>query len=89
MCLLVILPGFVSNHVPLLTRYIHSRREHLIVTCVGRVFHTYGGAKLGLLSVSKIHPDDITCMSAGKKIFFLKSLKNGQVLATCSLLCHF
>jgi U3 small nucleolar RNA-associated protein 21 len=57
--------GYVSNHIPLVTRYIHSRREHLVVTCVGRVFHTYGCAKLGLLSVSKIHPEEITAITAG------------------------
>lgn len=59
--------GLVSNDVPLVTRFIHRRREHLIVTCVGRVFHTYGAAKLGLLSVSKIHPEDITCLTAGNQ----------------------
>ena len=58
--------GYVANHVPLVTRYIHSRREHLVVTSVGRVFHTYGCAKLSLLSVSKIHPEDITAITAGK-----------------------
>lgn len=58
--------GYVSNHVPLVTRYIHRRKEHLIVTVVGRVFHTYGGAKLGLLSRSQIHPEDITAVTAGR-----------------------
>jgi U3 small nucleolar RNA-associated protein 21 len=38
----------------------------LLVTCVGRSFHTYGGSKLGLLSVSKIHPEDITTLAAGQ-----------------------
>ena len=56
--------GYVANHVPSVTRYIHSRREHLVVTAVGRVFHTYGCAKLGLLSVSKIHPEEIACLAA-------------------------
>ena len=60
--------GVVANHVPLVTRYIHRRKEHLVVTSVGRVFHTYGCSKLGLLSVSKIHPEDITCLAAGKGI---------------------
>ena len=36
------------------------------MTSVGRVFHTYGANKLGLLSVSKIHPEDITALAAGK-----------------------
>ncbi len=65
--------GYVSNHVPLVTRYIRRRREHLVVTCVGRVFHTYGCAKLGLLSVSKEHPEDITCVAADAYLVFAAS----------------
>lgn len=56
--------GYVSNSVPLVSRYVRRRRENLIVTCVGRSFHTYGGLKLGLLSVSKIHPEDIRTLAA-------------------------
>lgn len=68
--------GYVSNHVPLVTRYIYSRKEHLIVTCVGRVFHTYGGNKLGLLSVSKIHPEEITAMTADAYLVFVAAGKD-------------
>ena len=32
--------GYVSNHIPLQCRFVHRRRENLIVTCVGRAFHT-------------------------------------------------
>ena len=56
--------GYVSNHVPLVTRYITRRKEHLIITVAGKTFHTYGSSKLGLLSVSKIHPTDITAVTA-------------------------
>lgn len=56
--------GYVSNHIPLQVRYIKSRKENLIVTCVGKAFHTYGISHFGLLSVSGLHPSDITCMSA-------------------------
>lgn len=55
--------GYVSNHVPLRVRYIKSRKENLIVTCVGKSFHTYGISHFGLLSVSGPHPDDISCMT--------------------------
>ena len=58
--------GYVSNPVPLVSRYVRRRRENLLVTCVGRSFHTYGGSKLGLLSVSKIHPEDIQTLAGGK-----------------------
>ena len=61
--------GFVSNHVPLVARYIQKRRENLIATSVGKSFHTYGGAKLGLLTVSGIHPEDISTLAGG--VFFI------------------
>ncbi|KAI4498395.1 hypothetical protein M0802_006574 [Mischocyttarus mexicanus] len=56
--------GYVSNHIPLITRYIQRRKENLIVTCVGKEFHTYGCAHFTLLSVSGTHPEDISCLSA-------------------------
>jgi len=56
--------GYVSNHVPLVSRYVRKRQENLIATSVGKSFHTYGGSKLGLLSVSGIHPEDITTLAA-------------------------
>ena len=58
--------GFVCDGVPLVCRYVQRRKETLIVTSVGRSFHTYGGNKLGLLSVSKIHPHPISVLAAGK-----------------------
>jgi hypothetical protein len=33
--------GFVSNRVPCVIRYIHSRRQNFIVTCNGKAFNTY------------------------------------------------
>ncbi|KZC03983.1 PREDICTED: WD repeat-containing protein 36 [Dufourea novaeangliae] len=56
--------GYVSNHIPLVTRYIDRRKENLIVTCVGNAFHTYGCAHFTLLSVSGTHPGEITCLAA-------------------------
>ena len=63
--------GYVSNHVPHVTRYITRRKEHLIITVTGKTFHTYGSAKLGLLSVSKIHPEDITAIAADSFLVFV------------------
>lgn len=56
--------GYVSNHIPLQVRYIKSRKENLITTCVGKSFHTYGISHFTLLSVSGLHPEDITCMTS-------------------------
>lgn len=55
--------GYVSNHVPLQVRYIKSRKENLIVTCIGKSFHTYGISHFGLLSVSGLHHGNITAMT--------------------------
>lgn len=55
--------GYVSNHIPLQVRYIKRRKENLIVTCVGKSFHTYGISHFSLLSVSDLHPDNITCIA--------------------------
>lgn len=60
--------GYVSNHIPLVSRYIQKRRENLIATSVGKSFHTYGGAKLALLTVSGIHPEDISTLAGGKNL---------------------
>lgn len=56
--------GYVSNHIPLQVRYIKSRKENLIVTCVGKSFHTYGISHFGLLSVGSLHHSDITCITS-------------------------
>ncbi|XP_056632205.1 WD repeat-containing protein 36 [Diorhabda sublineata] len=56
--------GYVSNHIPLQVRYIKSRKENLIVTCVGKSFHTYGISHFGLLSVSGLHHGNINCMTS-------------------------
>uniref|UniRef100_A0A6M2DGU2 Putative u3 small nucleolar rna-associated protein 21 n=1 Tax=Xenopsylla cheopis TaxID=163159 RepID=A0A6M2DGU2_XENCH len=56
--------GYVSDDKPLIVRYIKRRKEHLVITCVGRSFHTYGCSHFTLLSTSGLHPADITCMSA-------------------------
>ncbi|PSN35551.1 WD repeat-containing protein 36 [Blattella germanica] len=56
--------GYVSNHIPLALRYIRCRKENLVVTCVGRGFHTYSCSRFALLSVSGLHSGDITCIAA-------------------------
>jgi len=67
--------GYVANHIPLVTRYITRRKEHLIVTVTGRTFHTYGSNKLGLLSVSKLHPENITAITADSFLVFVAAGK--------------
>ena len=62
--------GYVSNQIPLVTRYVTSRKEHLIIPVTGKTFHTYGSSKLGLLSVSKIHPCEISAVTADTFLVF-------------------
>jgi len=62
--------GYVSNHIPCVTRYIKNRKEHLIVTVTGKAFHTYGSNKLGILSVSKLHPEEITALASDSYLVF-------------------
>lgn len=68
--------GYVSNHIPLVTRYILKRKEHLVVTCVGRAFHTYGCKHFTLLSVSGLHPDNITCLATDTFHVYTASANN-------------
>ncbi|EZA48352.1 WD repeat-containing protein 36 [Ooceraea biroi] len=68
--------GYVSNHIPLVTRYILRRKEHFIVTCVGKEFHTYGCSHFTLLSVSGMHPDDITCLATDTFHVYTASANN-------------
>jgi len=68
--------GYVSNSVPCVARYVVRRQEHLIVTVAGRTFLTWGSNKLGLLSVSKVHPEDITALAADSYLVFVAAGKN-------------
>lgn len=71
--------GLVSNHVPLVVRYIHRRQEHLIITCVGRSFHTYSSRHLKLLSVSERHDGEIAVLAADRN--YVYTAVAGQVRA--------
>ncbi|XP_054708031.1 WD repeat-containing protein 36-like [Uloborus diversus] len=62
--------GYVSNDVPLSLRYILRRNENLVVTAVGKSFHTYGCSKLNLLSVSGQHPEEISCLTSDAYLVF-------------------
>ncbi|KAH8273098.1 hypothetical protein KR018_000653 [Drosophila ironensis] len=55
--------GYVSNHVPAVTRYVQRRRDTLLVTCIGRSFQVYTASHLRLLHVSGLHPDEITALA--------------------------
>lgn len=55
--------GYVSTHVPFVSRFIKRRGETLLCTSVGKWFHTYGCNNFRLLSVSGEHPGPITCMT--------------------------
>ncbi|XP_050439383.1 WD repeat-containing protein 36 [Adelges cooleyi] len=73
--------GYVSNDVPLVTRYIQMRRENLVVTCVGRAFHTYSTDRFQLLSVSPQHDSDIRCIAADSYMIYTACNGNDNVYA--------
>ncbi|XP_076347675.1 WD repeat-containing protein 36 [Tachypleus tridentatus] len=62
--------GFVSNHVPLVLRYINRRKENLAITVIGKSFNTYSCGKLALLSTSNPHPEEIKCITADAYLVF-------------------
>ncbi|KAJ6640230.1 WD repeat-containing protein 36 [Pseudolycoriella hygida] len=68
--------GFVTNHVPACIRYIRRRKENVIVTCIGRLFHTYSCNHFRLVCVSGIHPEDITCIASDNYCVYAASAKN-------------
>jgi len=68
--------GYVSNSVTCAVRYVTRRQEHLIVTVAGRSFLTWGSNKLGLLSVSKVHPEDISALAADTYLVYVAAGAN-------------
>ncbi|XP_059477355.1 WD repeat-containing protein 36 [Neocloeon triangulifer] len=71
--------GFVSNHIPLEIRYIERRKENLVLTCVGRHFHTYGSFHFTLINTSGEHPEEITAMAADK--YYVYTAAGNKVMA--------
>lgn len=72
--------GFVSNHIPLVTRYHKRHKDNYVITCVGQAFHVYNISKLGIVAVSDSHPEDISAVAvdfqnvftaAGKEVFIV------------------
>lgn len=68
--------GYVCNHVPFILRYINRRKEHLVITSIGRCFHTYGGTKLDLLTASQAHDDEISCIAGDSRLVYTASGKS-------------
>lgn len=81
--------GFVSNEVPMCTRYNKSNDSNYVITCVGRAFHVYNAEKLGIKSISDTLPEPIRCLkvdadyiyaAAGNKIYaFMQGRKIKRV----------
>ncbi|KAH8385586.1 hypothetical protein KR200_001874 [Drosophila serrata] len=58
--------GYVSNHVPAVTRYVQRRRDTLLITCIGRSFQVYTASHFRLIHVSGLHPDEITALATDR-----------------------
>ncbi|OQR77968.1 WD repeat-containing protein 36-like, partial [Tropilaelaps mercedesae] len=59
--------GLVCNSVPFAITFQKKRREYLIFTAVGRHFHSYGGTRLNLLSVSPVHNEQLTALACDSR----------------------
>jgi hypothetical protein len=77
--------GLVSNDVPLVVRYVERRKESVIVTCVGRHFHTYAAGHFTLLNVSGGHERDITALAADKYLVYTAA---GEQVRTVPMQFH-
>ncbi|XP_070507547.1 WD repeat-containing protein 36 [Chironomus tepperi] len=62
--------GYVSNQVPATVRYVTGRKENLVTTCVGKSFITISCTHFRLLTVSGLHPDEITCLASDKFLIY-------------------
>ncbi|KAK3090298.1 hypothetical protein FSP39_010724 [Pinctada imbricata] len=62
--------GFVSDHVPLSLRHHKKHKENYVITCVGKSFHTYNCSRLGIVSVSDSHPENISCLATDANLVF-------------------
>ncbi|CAC5374475.1 UTP21 [Mytilus coruscus] len=62
--------GYVSNHIPLQVRHHRKHKENYVITCVGKSFHTYNCSKLGIVSISNTHQDDISCLAVDANLVF-------------------
>lgn len=80
--------GYVTNHVSASVRYIRGRKENVVVTCIGRLFHTYGCNHFRLICVSGVHPDDITCITSDHYAVYTASAKNIYAWRSGSVIKH-
>lgn len=55
--------AYISNHIPLVVRYIPRRRDNILVTSVDKSVYSCGITHLKLLAVSDLHEEDITCIA--------------------------
>ncbi|EEC05019.1 WD-repeat protein, putative [Ixodes scapularis] len=63
--------GYVCNHVPFILRYIQRRKEHLVITSIGRSFHTYGVNDVTVVvSICSVHEDEITCIAGDARLVY-------------------
>lgn len=65
--------GYVTNQIPASVRYFRNRQENIIITCIGRAFHTYSSSHFRLICVSGLHPEDISCLSSDSRYVYTAS----------------
>jgi U3 small nucleolar RNA-associated protein 21 len=62
--------GYVSNQIPATVRYVAGRKEHCVSTCVGKSFQTFSCSHFRLLTVSGLHPEEISCLASDQYLIY-------------------
>lgn len=65
--------GYVSNEVPAVVRYVAGRKENCVSTCVGKSFQSFSCSHFRLLTVSGLHPEEISCLAGDKYLIYSAS----------------
>lgn len=65
--------GYVSNQVSASVRYFRNRQENIIITCIGRAFHTYSSSHFRLICVSGLHPEEISYLTSDSRFVYTAS----------------
>lgn len=67
--------GYVTNHIPATVKYMRKRKTNIVVTCIGRSLHAYECKHFRLISVGRIHPEDITCVASDNRYVYSASAR--------------
>ena len=65
--------GYVCDHLPISIRRHRAQKENYAIASIGRAFHVYRVNKLGIVSVSDLHDEDISAIASDDKLIYTAS----------------